>query len=184
MANTRHYGLRELCSRAPKVTEEDRKAWQAFAARVRPFAGGVRFPAPLPLPASRAAKAPAVRLNARGRQLTQPLLIGQAPPGLDRASWRHFSSGQMRPALTLDLHGMTAAEAIVALEEFLQRAAALGYRTVEVITGRGAGPQGGVIRREFPHWLNGPALRPLLLGACHPARTNPGAVRLLLRKQR
>ncbi|MGH7122565.1 MAG: Smr/MutS family protein [Acetobacteraceae bacterium] len=112
------------------------------------------------------------------------MAIGQAPPGLDRASWRRFSSGQFRAALTLDLHGMTAAEAASALEEFLQGAAVQGHRTVEVITGRGTGPQGGVIRREFAHWLNGPSLRPLLLGACHPARTNLGSVRLLLRKHR
>lgn len=111
-------------------------------------------------------------------------MIGQAPPGLDRASWRRFSSGQIRSTLTLDLHGMTAAEAVLALEEFLQGAAAHGHRTVEVITGRGAGPGGGVIRREISHWLNGPALRPLLLGACHPTRTNFGSVLLLLRKHR
>jgi len=111
-------------------------------------------------------------------------MIGSAPAGLDRATWRRLSSGQLRPSLTLDLHGMTAARAVLALEEFLHRAAEGGHRTVEVITGRGPGPEGGVIRREFPHWLNGPALRALLLGACHPHRANPGSVLLLLRKKR
>jgi len=55
---------------------------------------------------------------------------------------------------------------------------------VEVITGRGAGEAGGVLRRELPHWLNLPSLRPLVLAAIHPHPANPGAVRVLLRRTR
>ena len=50
---------------------------------------------------------------------------------------------------------------------------------VEVVTG-----QGGVLRRELPLWLNLPELRGLVLAAAHPHATNPGAVRLLLRRVR
>ena len=57
-------------------------------------------------------------------------------------------------------------------------------RCVEVITGRGSGEAGGVIRREFPLWLNEAALRPLVLAASHPHPANQGAVRLLLRRIR
>ncbi|MGH7051480.1 MAG: Smr/MutS family protein [Acetobacteraceae bacterium] len=111
-------------------------------------------------------------------------MIGTAPAGLDRASWRRFSAGRMRPALSLDLHGLTAAKAAPLVEEFLHRASSEGLRTVEVITGRGAGLEGGVIRRELPHWLNHPGLRPLILAGCHPHPGNPGSVLLLLRRQR
>ncbi|MGH7071939.1 MAG: Smr/MutS family protein [Acetobacteraceae bacterium] len=111
-------------------------------------------------------------------------MIGSAPSGLDRASWRRFSAGRMRPALSLDLHGLTTARAAPLLEEFVHRASSEGYRTIEVITGRGAGPEGGVIRRELPHWLNRPRLRPLILAGCHPHPGNPGSVLLLLRRQR
>jgi DNA-nicking Smr family endonuclease len=55
---------------------------------------------------------------------------------------------------------------------------------VEVVTGRGSGETGGVIRREFPHWLNLPEIRPLILGATHPHALNPGSVRLILRRIR
>ena len=55
---------------------------------------------------------------------------------------------------------------------------------VEVITGRGSGEQGGVIRRELPLWLNLPQLRPLVLAVTHPHAANVGSVRLLLRKSR
>ncbi|MGH7078964.1 MAG: Smr/MutS family protein [Acetobacteraceae bacterium] len=111
-------------------------------------------------------------------------MIGTAPAGLDRASWRRFSAGRMRPALRLDLHGLTAAKAAPLVEEFLHHASIEGHRTVEVITGRGAGFEGGVIRRELPHWLNHPGLRPLILAGCHPHPGNPGSVLLLLRRQR
>jgi DNA-nicking Smr family endonuclease len=57
-------------------------------------------------------------------------------------------------------------------------------RCVAVVTGKGSTPEGGVLRRELPHWLNAPDLRPLLLGAAHPHAANPGAVHLLLRRRR
>jgi DNA-nicking Smr family endonuclease len=41
-----------------------------------------------------------------------------------------------------------------------------------------------VLKRELPHWLNEPALRPLVLAASHPHPANPGSVRLLLRRIR
>jgi DNA-nicking Smr family endonuclease len=55
---------------------------------------------------------------------------------------------------------------------------------VEVVTGRGSGAAGGVIRREFPHWLNLPEIRPLILAASHPHALNTGSVRLILRRIR
>jgi DNA-nicking Smr family endonuclease len=55
---------------------------------------------------------------------------------------------------------------------------------VEIITGRGAGEQGGVIRRELPMWLNLPRLRPLVLATTHPHPQNPGSTRILLRRLR
>ena len=86
------------------------------------------------------------------------------------------------PGRTLDLHGRTAQHAFHALQAFLHRAHADRVRCVEVITGRGTGEGGGVIRRELPLWLNLPPLRPLVLAVTHPHAANVGSVRLLLRK--
>ncbi len=162
---------------------DDRAAWRRFAGSVRPLGAPAREPAPLaaspPSPAETVRAAPL-----RSASGLAPLAIGTAPPGLDRASWRRLAGGRSRPARRLDLHGLTAARALAALEAFLEAASADGERTVEVITGRGAGAEGGVIRREFSHWLNRPSLRPLLLGASHPHPANPGAVLLLLRRKR
>ncbi len=70
------------------------------------------------------------------------------------------------------------------MQAFLLRAHADRVRCVEVITGRGSGEQGGVIRRELPLWLNLPQLRPLVLAVTHPHAANVGSVRLLLRRTR
>ena len=113
-----------------------------------------------------------------------PLQIGQAPPGVDKATWNRFRAGKLSATRTLDLHGRTAQRAFFALQDFLGSAHAEKLRCVEVITGRGSGETGGVIRREFPLWLNAPELRPLVLAAAHPHAANPGSVRLLLRRVR
>jgi DNA-nicking Smr family endonuclease len=89
----------------------------------------------------------------------------------------------MRPQRTLDLHGRTAQSAFLAFSSFIQAARHDRLRCVEVVTGRGAG-EGGVLRRELPHWINLPHLSDLILAATHPTQTNTGSVRLLLRRVR
>jgi DNA-nicking Smr family endonuclease len=54
---------------------------------------------------------------------------------------------------------------------------------VAIVTGKGSG-EGGILRRELPHWLNLPSVRPLILGAAHPHRANTGAIHLLLRRRK
>ena len=88
------------------------------------------------------------------------------------------------PVRTLDLHGKTAQAAFHALERFVHAASGDRVRCVEVITGRGSGEGGGVIRREMPFWLNSAGLRPLILAAAYPHAGNLGATRLLLRRKR
>jgi len=115
---------------------------------------------------------------------TAPLAVGAPPGGVDRATWGRFRTGKLAPARQLDLHGMTAQRAFQALTAFLRTAHAEGLRCVEIVTGRGGREGTGVIRREFPLWLNRPDIRPLVLGAAHPHAANTGAVRLLLRRVR
>lgn len=111
------------------------------------------------------------------------IAVGEAAGGLDAASWEKLRRGRMRPERKLDLHGRTAPAAFAAFERFIAEARAEGVRCVEVVTGRGAG-EGGVLRRELPHWLNLPHIRGGILAAAHPHRANVGAVVLLLRRRR
>jgi DNA-nicking Smr family endonuclease len=132
-------------------------------------------------PAPRAPRAVAVPPRAP-RAVPATLSVGTHPGGLDNGSWNRFRTGKLAPMRTLDLHGRTAQRAFHALHAFLLAAHADHVRVVEVITGRGSGEAGGVLRRELPMWLNLPDLRPLVLAASHPHAANNGSVRLLLRR--
>ncbi len=173
--------------RAPRrraLSEHDRATWALFVRNVAPMAGvPVPDAPPEPLQTQPASQA-AASIALPAMQRLSPVTIGHHPPGVDKATWNRFRTGKLSASRTLDLHGRTAQRAFFALQDFLGSAHAERLRCVEVITGRGSGENGGVIRREFPLWLNQPELRSLVLAAAHPHAANPGSVRLLLRRVR
>lgn len=175
-------------TRRTGLTDADRATWAAYARLVTPLPGRVRPALTAPTTAKgapEAAPAPAGAPRAPSRSMIRSpsLSIGSHPPGVDAATWHRFRTGRLRPARRLDLHGHTAQRAHLALSNFLRLAQADRVRCVEIITGRG-GPEGGVLRRELPLWLNLPELRPLVLAAAHPHPGNEGAVLVLLRRVR
>jgi hypothetical protein len=184
-----------MMGRKPRgLTESDRAAWAAYAGRITPLPAAANPGAPTAHPE------PGVPLEAPGpaaillphplppprppSAARRPLAVGEAPGGVDGASWRRLRGGKLSPERTLDLHGLTVQRAHQALLAFLRAAHADRLRCVEVITGRGSGDETGVLRRELPLWLNLPDIRPLVLAAAYPHAANPGAVRLLLRRAR
>lgn len=168
--------------RRKNLTEADRALWASYASRIRPLPDQARA-----VPASKDAPVvldpptwPRTMASVRSDHCqSTALAVGTNPGGVDSASWHRFRTGRLRAARTLDLHGFTAERAFRALVGFLRSAHSEGLRCVEVVTG-----QGGVLRHELPHWLNLPEMRPMILGAVHPHATNPGSVRLLLRRTR
>jgi DNA-nicking Smr family endonuclease len=168
------------------LSDGDREAWAIYAQHVAALPG--RAHPALPLPASVPVAAPALSVPAPvpAALPARPnyLEVGHQPGGVDNSTWGKLRTGKLRATRTLDLHGRTAQAAFLALQSFLHHAHADRVRVVEIITGRGAGETGGVIRRELPLWLNLPPLRPLVLAVTHPHQANVGAVRLLLRKPR
>ena len=176
-----------MFSSVPKrsLSEPERALWQAFAARLQPLRGRAALPPPAAVTiAPSPPRVPPAPVPRRTTPLGYAIEVGLRQPGLDDTSWRMLHSGRMRPQRTLDLHGRTAQAAFGALHGFLLRAQAEELRCVEIITGVGSGAEGGVLRRELPHWLSRPDLRPLVLAAAHPHRANQGSVRLLLRRHR
>lgn len=168
---------------ARRLTEADRLVWAGYALHVR----GLHAVPPAQAAPQPPAAVPAQPVPARPaspRRPAPPVQVGAPPAGLDRATWVRFRTGKLAPSRTLDLHGQTAARAHEALGGFLRAAHAEGLRCVEIVTGRGQGAEGGVLRRELPHWLNGAELRHLVLAASHPHAANPGSVRVLLRRVR
>ncbi len=175
-------------SRRRTLSDADRAIWAGYVQNVAPLDGVARpdaLPAPpLPEPGSAAVPGLPAAPPVPTVQRMGPLIVGLQPPGVDNATWSRFRTGKLPAGRTLDLHGRTAQRAFFALQSFLGNAHADRLRVVEVITGRGSGEGGGVIRREFPLWLNLHELRPMVLAAAHPHAANQGSVRLLLRRPR
>lgn len=180
------------------LSAQDLESWTAFARLVTPLAGRSGPQAEAGGATGREALPPSQPSPPPGPEMPldsvvppiappvarppPPLVVGLRAPGIDERRWRGLAARGFRVERRLDLHGHTLDAALRAVEAFLQHAASDGVRAVEIVTGRG-GEGGGAIRREFPHWLNLPSLRPLVLAARTPHPANPGAVRLLLRKR-
>jgi DNA-nicking Smr family endonuclease len=169
-----------------ELSPEERAFWQEWARRtgVVPLAGPLPPPPePPPAPATAAPAAPPAPLPRPQTPPMREIAVGVQPPGLDSRRWAALRRGRLKPERTLDLHGMRAAEAFAAVRAFLPLAQEAGLRCVAIVTGKGSSPEGGVLRRELPHWLNAPDLRPRILAAAHPHAANTGAVHLLLRRR-
>lgn len=179
-----------------RLSDKERAEWLGFAQAIgaKPLhtAEAIALAAFAPAPPPEAGPGPtgegkAVLLPARRPPMPPPrpaeIAVGAPAAGLDSASWERLRRGRMRPQRKLDLHGRTAQAAFAAFEHFIASARADGLRCVEIVTGRGAG-EGGVLRRELPHWINLPHIRGSILAAAYPHQANVGAVLLLLRRVR
>jgi DNA-nicking Smr family endonuclease len=168
-----------------RLSDHDARLWAEFAAGLRPLPGRTVKQPPQPAPLTDVAAPLAVarfHIAPRAAPRLGPLTIGAPPAGLDSSTWQKLLSGRLRADQRLDLHGNTATHAFHRFEHALAQATSDGLRCLEVITGRGVGEQGGVLRRELPHWINLAHLRPLILAASYPHAANTGSVRLLLRR--
>ncbi len=135
-----------------------------------------------PAPAGSAPRAPAPRAPA-------PRAPGLAP--IDRRLKQRLARGREGIDASIDLHGLTQAEAHAALAHFLRRARADGARLVLVITGKGArsddfAADRGVLRRQVPLWLRSAELRDYVVGFdwAHPTHGGEGALYVRIRRRR
>lgn len=173
------------------VPAADLDLWARYLRGVRPLKGGT-VPAPPEIEAAMPAEPKPIAPPPRtAHAIPKPpraalVATGAAPAGLDRATWTRFRAGRIAPERKLDLHGMTAANAHVAVTALVAAASGQGLRCVEIVTGHGrrSGSDGGVLRREVPLWLNAPELQPMILAVCHPHAANQGSLLVLLRRQR
>ncbi|MGI4957710.1 MAG: Smr/MutS family protein [Janthinobacterium lividum] len=181
---------------ARRLKDGEQRLWVEYAREVKPLRGrppsalpkvADQPPAPVPpLPAPAVLAAPPAAPKpapARSPLARRPVEIGERQSGLDDTSWRSLSNGRLRAERRLDLHGQRAQTAFMLLHDFLLRAQHERLRCVEIITGAGSGPEGGILRRELPHWLSRHDLRHLVLAAVHPHSGNVGSVRVLLRRR-
>jgi DNA-nicking Smr family endonuclease len=152
-----------------------------LATKPEPPAEEAEPPPPKPAPPAPVARIPAAR-------------PAQRPPGLapiDRRLKQKLARGREAIDRSIDLHGLTQAEAHVALVRFLRNARADGARLVLVVTGKGARSddftvERGVLRRQVPLWLRSAELRDVVIGFdwAHAAHGGEGALYVRIRRSR
>ncbi|MDE8345247.1 MAG: Smr/MutS family protein [Acidocella sp.] len=168
-------------ARASGLSPADLKLWAAYSQTLpKLMPGKQRLPIePEPVTAPSPPPTPTAPTSRRPRPTGSPVSLDLTPVGLDKSTWKKFSTGKFRAAARLDLHGHTAAQAHRQVNDFVERAYAGRARCIEIITGKGE-----ILSRELPHWLNAPDLRPMILAIAHPHAGNTGSVRVLLRRVR
>lgn len=106
--------------------------------------------------------------------------------GIDPLVRARLRGGRYSPEAHLDMHGMTAGQALDALIRFIKSAYQRGLRTVIIVTGRGKNSPGGVgvLRPLLQQWLCREPFKRVVLAFCtaKPGDGGLGAVYVLLRK--
>ncbi|HYS48394.1 MAG TPA: Smr/MutS family protein [Xanthobacteraceae bacterium] len=171
------------------LTPGERELWSSVTRSIAPLrrARPLRAPEPDEPEAAPPPKppppAPEIHMAAKPRE--KPAL---AP--LDRRLRQRLARGREPIDATIDLHGLTQAEAHAALTHFLRRASAGDARLVLVITGKGGRGEDfadrGVLRRQVPLWLTSRELRDHVIGfdAAHVAHGGDGALYVRVRRGR
>ena len=120
-------------------------------------------------------------------EYTHEYISGQVR-GLDSKIFRKLKNGEFSMQAHLDLHGMNADQAKLAVLDFIRRCYMEGKRCVLLIPGRGRNsPMGmGVLRQELTAWLTQAPLKRVVLAftTAQPRHGGSGAVYLLLRQVR
>jgi DNA-nicking Smr family endonuclease len=169
--------------RGPRgILPEDRALWDEVKKSIKPLRAHRPEPAVAP-----EAQSPPAR---RGPPKPAPVPAAPAPKvpppltKLDRRSRQRVARGRVEIDARLDLHGMTLERARERLRGFIAMAQSRGDRLILVITGKGTGGGSGALRREVPHWLSLPELRPLVIGFEEAAPGHGGAGALYVRVRR
>lgn len=173
-----------------ELSDTDKKLWRGVTRDVKPLAG--RKPGGRADTESGSAAAEKGKKSPKRRpRSTQPVRKA-APPsppgGMDARTARRLKQGKLEIESTLDLHGMTQADAHAALKRRVRDCYENGKRTLLVITGKGyrSAEPGGVLRRMLPQWINEPPLNVLVLSAqpAQPKHGGDGAFYVRIRRKR
>lgn len=158
--------------------------WEKETQKVRKLSAKKRHIAKPKPPAKPRKAVGELRLPYHAAPHLPPLRCG-AFDGVDGTRAKKLKRGDVAIEATLDMHGMTQAEALHALTKLLARAHVQGWQVVRVVTGKGREDGGGALKKALPAWLNLPELRPHILTFTHatPAQGGTGAFILLLRRK-
>lgn len=178
--------------RGKLLSEAELALWRQVARTVTPLAGRKPVePEPEAVqekPAPHAESVPPLMALAPGKSSAKPVPPPLVP--LERRMRTQLRRGQQGVEAVIDLHGLRQDEAHSALRGFLRLQQQRGARLVLVVTGKGIagdipyGEERGILRRNVPHWLRLPDLRPLVLGFDEAEQRHGGAGALYIRLRR
>jgi DNA-nicking Smr family endonuclease len=187
------------------IRDEERALWDEVMRDVRRMRGAKSVkPAAEKKRAARAAVAPALPAPAPTPKAAPPVAKPRKQPmgfGVDGATAERLKRGKVEPDATIDLHGMTQAQAHSRLVSFVRRAHEHEYRCVLVVTGKGSPvaqrddgvgfvmperSKAGVLKTMVPRWLEEDGLRALVVGVqgAHQRHGGAGALYVYLRRKR
>jgi DNA-nicking Smr family endonuclease len=164
------------------LRDDERELWEHVTRDVRKRSRKAKPVRPVHEPKLKAKPAPQPSAaTAPARIVLPPTPVKKAPPpfGVDGATAKRLQRGKIEPDATIDLHGMTQAQAHARLASFVRHGHDIGNRCVLVITGKG-----GVLRELAPRWLE--ELRSAVTGvhAAHQRHGGGGAFYVYLRRKR
>jgi len=178
--------------RGKLLSEAELALWRQVARTIKPLPGRTPVePEPEaktetpPPPVESAQPSPAPTLKGRPAKPAPPPLVP-----LERRMRTQLRRGQQGVEAVIDLHGLRQDEAHSALRGFLRLQQQRGAKLVLVVTGKGIagdvpyGEERGILRRNVPHWLRLPDLRPLVLGFDEAEQRHGGAGALYIRLRR
>jgi DNA-nicking Smr family endonuclease len=187
------------------LREDERELWEHVTRDVRKPRARVAKVAKPALPPKGKAKPPPQpkATEVAVRVVPPPAPVKRVPPpfGVDGATAERLRRGKVEPDATIDLHGLTQAQAHARLAAFVRRGHEIGNRCLLVITGKGspvaredAGrgfvmperSKAGVLRMLVPRWLEESDLRALVTGVqgAHQRHGGGGALYVYLRRKR
>ena len=182
--------------RGRSLTDDEDALWRGVARSVKPLRARTAKRMSKPVSPSAPVKAETenqirrksrcTRAGARGSKASS--FAAPAPVAIDRRTRKKLARGHEEIDARLDLHGMTQAEAHLALSRFLHRVQADGAKFVIVVTGKGGRGNGehGVLRRQVPLWLRLPEFRNIVVGfeTAHIGHGGEGALYVRVRRGR
>jgi DNA-nicking Smr family endonuclease len=181
-----------MAKRTP--SREELELWRHVTSDAKPLRGRQRPKRPPPAEPEEPPAAPAKRRASAPPQPTPeppkpapPALALDRTAGIDKRLAERLKRGQLPIEGTLDLHGLTQAEAHRRLDAFIGAGFTAGRRCLLVITGKGlARPEAGILREMLPRWLNEAPNRGrvLAIARAQPRHGGTGALYLLLKRQR
>lgn len=167
-----------------KLSDEDRILWNRVARTAVPLKGRIADAAELPAVPEAPAAEPVMDTPAGMAPPPAPRKAG-APRHLDRPVKQKLAKGRVALDASVDLHGMTQAEAHHLLLSFLYEAQLAGLRHVLVITGKGSSSASdGVLKRSVPSWFATGPFRLLVSGYDEAGRRHGGGGALYVRLRR